>query len=66
MLKSETELAKMAIDVEKIRFEIDKVRADMRNDERRTFYQGMGLLVGGLAAGAALVTATIALTKAFL
>lgn len=35
--------------------EIEQLRADLRNDQRRTDYQMIGLLVGAVAAGGAFV-----------
>lgn len=64
--KLEPELAKRDKDLEKMSVEIEKLRADLRNDQRRTTYQLAGLFVGAVAAAAAPISATIAFTKAFL
>jgi hypothetical protein len=64
--KLELEVAKLEKELEKMSLDIDKLRADIRNDARRTTYQMWGVAFGAVAAAAAIITATIALTKAFL
>ncbi len=46
--------------------EIETLRADLRNDQRGTIHELAGVMIGAVATAAALVTATIALTEAFL
>lgn len=43
--------------------EIEKLRADLRNDQRRTNYQMVGLLVGAVAAAATPLAAGGAFVK---
>lgn len=67
-MEGDTDLAgrKLALEVDKLMLEIEKLRADLRNDQRRTNYQMIGLLVGAVAAAATLLAAGGAFVKIFL
>jgi len=63
-----TDLArrKLELEIDTLMIEIEKLRADLRNDQRRTNYQMVGLLVGAVAAAATLLAAGGAFVKLFL
>jgi len=48
------------------REDIERIRAETRQQEAQTRYEPLKLLIGAMTAGAALVGATIAVTKLFL